>query len=488
MSWLKFIVAALLVVGLCATSECADPLKRPTPERMPEFRSVVSEADYSARAAKALEALAQAREQAAGHWPTAGVRLLKVEPNSPAASLGMKVGDVIVRFGDLKVWNPQIVPRFRHREFTCEFFSAESGQLRTVTIPPGAMGVQFGWYWRPELVYLRGKSTKPKWDEDVFVAITSASRDADLAETAWNRALAKGYSVDGHAAASGTEICLSQGRTELAWDFAYFASRADQDGEIEVHPVLLFRAAVANYQLNELRRIAVAHRQAVGLSPEEVQGLIDLHQGRSAAEREMAPPSEKAASMYRDNLIPRLMAVRPGPNQPDLGELLHKRSMTSAASIAHFQKDVFVPVEPTPNVDLSFRFTWQPEPGDAQGFLKQFTVNLLMAPDFNPSSEEFDFRPFAVGWGMGERALSLMLGPMATEVDYQDPGVQSGGDASHAIHIVKVGGQAEVFLDDRRLLYLPVEEDAAQAVLTLKSVGSKTVLTEFEFVELVEKR
>lgn len=478
---------AVLVLIICGQAQALDPLERPAPQEFPAFRKLVEAKVYATRTSSILASMNEARSRAEAGWPRVGKEVLTVEPDSQAARLGLRPGDIVTQIDDIKLWSADAMPR-SERQQQFEYFSPVTGETTTVSIEPGKLGLATTAYWRPEFSYLKGDTTNSKWDDAVYVGIVAAATDPDLAETAWSRAIEAGYVANADAAAAGAQIALSQGRVDVASDFAHFATNSDAGQEDVAHPLLLFRVATANYQLYEMLRIVVGTPQLTQIGAEELQSLIALHRRRPAEQRELPPPHVLAESMLREDLLPRLARQKTRVAGTMLPVLRRNETATLDATPGNYQEELLSALEPTPNVDVTFKYTWQPAPGDDGGFVKQFYAILQDGRrDADLPPEAVHENAHLIGWSHAERMAGLRFTSWGSTAFYVDPGIKNGPDVEHEVRLLRVGGQAELFVDGRRLMYIPVDDTASLVWLHLRSIGSKTVIRDFKIDELIEK-
>lgn len=480
---------ALICFMTCVSSRAVaeDPLLKTASTQFPEFRKIVAPSDYSPRLAEAAELLKTARKEANGSLPMTGATVNVVFPESQAALAGVQEGDILIRFDDWMIWTAESLPRSQDHPQKCEYFAANSRRRKSFTAQPDLLGVKCSNHWRPDLVYLRSKSSNARWDADVHLAITSAAREPDLAETAWSYAIDKGYKPDGHAAASGIEIRFAQGRGDAAWDFASLASKADAAGEVEVHPLLMFRAAAANYQLREMLRLTERFPHVSPMNSTYVQLLMDLHLRRPEADRQLPPPHVLAESMHRDDLRPRLIPQRQTTATHRIAGLKRGEPLKVETESGFFQENAVSSSEPAPNVDVSFRFHWKPAPGDDKGYRKQSVFQLVDGRiDTRIELDHLQPKPALVGWSVAEELCELQFSSSRPNLTYTDRAVVPS-DKEHTVRFVRVGGQAELFLDGGRQLYVPVDQTAGEPWLYFKTIGSTLVISDLRFDELIEK-
>ncbi len=73
------------------------------------------------------------------------------------------------------------------------------------------------------------------------------------------------------------------------------------------------------------------------------------------------------------------------------------------------------------------------------------------------------------------------------EVYFPDPLVAADGKMPNTIRFVRVGGQIEVFINERRVLYQPIRPDLRLQDMRLQVVGASVNVTEFALDELIPR-
>ncbi len=65
--------------------------------------------------------------------------------------------------------------------------------------------------------------------------------------------------------------------------------------------------------------------------------------------------------------------------------------------------------------------------------------------------------------------------------------VASDGKGRNAVRFVRVGGQIEAFLNERRILYQPIPSDLMLQSIRFQVVGASVDVTEFTLDELIPR-
>lgn len=502
---------ALLLRGLlvmtCLTSEgCGqdagkDAGKNSTvkPLEHPAFKSRLADADYQARLAAAAAQIGEATSMAATARPAVGLTIKHVAEGSPADDLGMSPGDLAGRINGAPLWTTTTFGLEPRRSL--EFFSAPSQKMKTIRLPAGKIGVATIEYWRPEWDYLRSKTARADWNSDAVLGVMMASIDPDLAETAWAAAFAKGYVPDAYSAAAGLQIAMARSDADLAAACADYLGRLDAKQTAHVHPVVLYRAALANGRLSEMQRVIEKHPGIIPVDPLEIQHLIEL-QNQPAKPAATASLVETAAAQYvRIDQLPGATGHWHNDLRFSLPALQRKEALTLRAEPGRWDAVFVTPPEPTPNVDISFNFTWSPI-NEAQG---EFHSNVEVALVDNSSAEYGlgnigDQRPALMAFSITqssdatneygvqgyETRARLLHYPSHVPFQYVEPWIKWGSDAKYEIRILKIGGRGELFVNGRRQMSIPLDPHLKQIGLRVANSASEMVIHDVRFDELVE--
>ena len=484
--------ALLLVIAALSPARGAETEKSPfdwtAPAAPPEFRELVTDEDYKARSEAVLRTFGDYEALAKSRTPAVGMRCFGIFPNTQAERAGMKVGDIATRLDQQVLWSSTI-PRTEERQ-TLEYYSAAADRVLTTEIEPRAIGINPTPHWRPELLYLHGTTRSPKWDRDVLVGIVARERDPDLAETAWHRAVAAGYEPDEQSAMAGATIALAQNRPDAAADFAWPALQSEREtrGGTFVHPILLYRVAAAAGKLREAARLIRDHRAMFGdAAPEALLLLAERQESADEYAAGTPPPSRRAESMYRDDLIPRSRGLNFYSIEDYLPAVRRGEPPVLESTTAHYRIFAFGCSEPTRDVDFRVRFTVKPYNQTNDRYSKQIMVRL----EATDPGEQGD-----VPWstqdllevGVNEHAaVQLSHSNLPTEVDFAHSGIAADGEQPIEIRCVRVGARAEAFLNGQRVLDVPVDPNIRQVSCVIQVVGSVAKLLSVEADELIER-
>ena len=311
-------------------------------------------------------------------------------------------------------------------------------------------------YRRPDLAYLRSKDRDADLGCDTFVGLVAAPSDPTLAETAWHRALAAGSPRNRLCLASGAQLALAQGRPEAALDFWYEAEH--NGGSEPLDPLLAYRVMIANYKLEQARDLARKHPK---LFPNIAEGL------ESSSPR-IVPDLLKSAAIARAERpgtrhAPPRCAHRPDRPEPARGKPLSPpadktRRISHRSASDHFSViDLQMPqglrdFELRPGVDHG------PTDKRRASFVKLVRLDLS-------GVRKTDGPVHAEATLIGHVELEVPSGfslrncEPGDDVNFPDPLVAADGKVRNAIRFLRVGGQMEVFVNERRVIYQPILPD-----------------------------
>lgn len=478
-------VVSASVLSPAALVAADDPLVWEKPAAPPPFRPLLKDEEFTARRKKLLDALGELSVLEKSPLPEFGFRIVHVDSDGLAARLNLRVGDIIFKVDDHELRGPKFAGRDWRDRLEC--YSDRDRKNRTVSVQPGLLGIRLDRHARPELGYLRGTNRNPRWDRDVLTGIVAAESDPDLAETAWNRALMAGYPRDSFCSVWGATLALAQGRPEVAADFAWFPLDEGRKARRFEQPLPLFRAAIANYKLREAVELARAFPDQFVDDPETLEALVAVHQARSADRKVVSPPSVVAKSMLRENLLNRLVPLDYSTRIVFL-PLLRGTGNLKFRLEAYHKKAVWLGT-PTPvrNVELHVRYRMAPTSAAPAGDKRVFVG--LVNPDVAPEEVERGGSPDEVlaVEAFVHNPLRISQGFPPTNVWSDDASLKTDGSATNDVRIVCVNGQAEIFVNDKRILYAPVSDVVSRLAFRLEA-GSVTGLFEsVEIHELIEK-
>lgn len=475
------VILAALVASSFAQATAADLLEWSVPKAPPQFRRVLDADAYKRRSAPLDGLLTKAKTLSRTKYPDHGLKIHGILAPTALEASGLTLDDIVMRADGKPLWGRLSDPR--RGPTRVQFFSVRSNRVRDVRVAV-ALQRAFEIVRRPDLVYLRGKDQNPKWDRDVFIGLTTATTDPDLAETAWQRALASGYPRNRASLASGAALAMAQGRPETALDFWYEAEHAAESEPLD--PLLAYRVAIANGKWERVKALASEHPEIFGGVAEEAATLIANYRAMPAKAREVPSPTVQVAGMHRHDVRNDLIGADNITENKFLDRVRRQEEFEETVSSGHFRMLDLTHIEGINDFDLKFRFTMVPTDAQRSRFVKLARLML-----YGATRVDRDSPPEAMSLGQIELEMpsGFSLGLTGGEelVSLPDPQIHVDGKRPNSVRYVKVGGLLEVFINDRRILYRPVDPTFELHQIRFQSVGMTIEIDEFILAELIPR-
>jgi hypothetical protein len=480
--WVVILVVSSLVTFASGTADAADdPLEWRPPASKAPFRKLLSDADYQRLAAPVASRLPQALKESATQLPDHGLKISGVFAPGALQALGVTLNDVITAVDGEELWgrssqSPETPIRVR-------IYSTRQNRFRELQVTSD-LDSAFSIHRRPDLTYLRSQDRNSQWDGDTFVGLVAASSDPKLAETAWHRALAAGSPRNRLCLASGAQLALAQGRPQAALDFWYEAEH--NGGSEPLDPLLGYRVMIANHKLEQARDLARKHPKLLPNIAEGLETLVALHRARSPQERATPAPSVHARDRHRRDARGDLIGLSPLAEDTFL-ELLTKRDVfhTNPAS-DHFTLIDLQLAQGLGDFELVLALTLAPTDKRRADFVKLARLDLSgVRKSDNPDHADATL----IGHVELEvpSGFSLRNCQPGDDVYFPDPLVVADGKERNAIRFLRVGGQLEVFVNERRVLYQPILSDVMLLKIQFQVVGASVDVSEFTLDELIPR-
>jgi hypothetical protein len=469
-----------------AVAPGTDPIDWTKPAQVPGFREQVTGDEFKRQFDKAaaqidIGALEKSKRTHAGS------RIVMIKPDSQGEHLRLHLGDTIVSVNGKQSWDEDLDRRGEVQE-TMTYLTKE-GDIRNVEIEPGLLGVGCIFEWSPEMLYIRGDRRDSRWDKLVLVAILARNSNPDLAETALHQAVSAGYKPDLLTAGIAAEIALEQGRPEAAADFAYEAREADPTLPAQVYPQLLYRVAVANYKLDAAVHILSDYYGALPARAKTLNRLIAMHRARLDAERRVPPPSELVGKMRHVDLFPRMSATDPAMADWVKQVAAHGPPFDLIVPTAQYTAIGFQPKPAVRDVEVVARFTCRASDAADSEYGKILEIGLFQgAPAASDDLFSGGGNPPLLVAGISPKERNVNFshsGSPGTRIYYHDPLVRADGSQLIELRLLRIDGQAEMFINRRRVLYVPVDQKQENVGLLMKAVGVTAEVKEFHVDELV---
>jgi len=469
------------LVPMLGWADETDPLEWRPPDSPPQFRNLLADTEYRRRAAPYLSRLPQAMKDASNQQPDHGLQLSGVMDFGPLGAKGVNTSDIIAKVDGKEVWGRWPIPRdepaqlqiyyARRRKFGGIKLSTELDHLFSV-------------YRRPELAYLRDKTRNVDYDRDVFVALTTAASAPDLAETAWHRATAAGFPRNRLCLASAGCLALAQGRSETALDFW---NEADHFAGTEpLDPLLAFRVMIANYKLEKARDLATKYPEVFPGFSEGLALLIALHRDRPEKDRLLPPPAIRAKAMHRRDARGGLIGGNALAENRFLDRLIRREDFRVTPTSDRFSLVELASEQGLMNFDMRLDLTMAATDNRRAKFVKLARL-LLIGSEKSDSSTEVE--SVVIGHVELEvpSGFSLTCFEPSTPIYFPDPLIVSDGTNQNSIRFLRVGGQLEVFVNERRILYQPIDPGVLLRGIHFQAVGTTVDVNRFALDELLPR-
>jgi len=482
-SWFVILaVATSLITLVSGTSDADDdPLEWRPPASKAQFRKLLSDADYQRLSSPVVSRLAQGLKEAATKLPDHGLKISGVLAPGALEAQGVTLNDVITAVDGEELWGRY--SQSNERPIRARIYSARQNRFRELQVTTH-LGFGFSIHRRPDLAYLRSKDRNSAWDGDTFVGLVAASSGPKLAETAWHRALATGSPRNRLCLASGAQLALAQGRPEAALDFWYEAEH--NGGSEPLDPLLGYRVMIANYKLEQARDLARKHPKLLPNIADGLETLVALHRARSPQERAAPAPSVQARGMHHRDARGDLIGLSPTAEDTFL-ELLTKRDVFhTSVSSDHFAVIDLQLAQGLGDFEFGLALTLAPTDKRRADFVKLARLDLS-------GVRKSDDRDHAEATPVGHVELEVPYGfslrncEPGDDVYFQDLLVVADGKERNAIRFLRVGGQLEVFVNERRVLYQPTLSDVMLQNIHFQVVGASIDVSEFTLDELIPR-
>jgi hypothetical protein len=449
------------------------------PERRPEFRELVKGDEYARRMRAAL-ATVDVPALEASKAPAVGLEITKVAEGSQAERKGIRAGDYILDLdGEPLAYSWQLGALRKDRTQTLLIHRAD-GSAKSVDVREGRIGIWQGTQWAPELEYVRGAKRSPEWEGDVLVGLTRQREDPPLAETAWHRAIAKGYEPDALSDETGAHIAASRGRYEEAMAFAWLALRADPKRTRSAN--LLAEIALASFKLDLGLRILKKHPELIQEDLSAVERLIADFRLHVRGKERMIRATELADRKERRNLL-----VAPKPLNSAAEFFLPYLQGGSATFTPPRGKGIPVVFGPAAaDVEMVIRFS-------LEGVGDEENSCWLIAGWIDETCDDFETAKTCghihKGFGLevneskGAKVHHCVPEMQTTRIYHE---VKVGKKKRNLLRLVVCDRQCEAVLNGLRLYHGPWPGDVRRLVPCLKVVGLRAWVHEISVSELTD--
>ena len=476
-------IICILIFSSCNLYVCKIPHVK--------FRNVLTSKEFKSQANKGFKQLKPITELETSSLPLYGTIIVKQPPrNSQAGKHGMKIGDIITAIDQTELiyqwspWGRKTVPQTLH-------YVTSKGESKSFTIQPGIVGIRNVSYRRPDLWYIRHGQRNSKWDQYVLVALATQMSNPDLAETAWFYAFKEGYKEDVLSIWSSVFIAYYQGAPSLAW------SRLKQLKKMKSKPPLIlfpheeYSIALANGNIADMYSILEKYSSlSNAIIFHTINDIKGLMQQVKHSPMPKLPPTQQAENMKRVDIIQQSIAL--DSNYVSYNRFASFKEGTPfrfKQSVGYFKDIYFGTKEPLHNAELKTTFTIKKMPGESR-FANVFVVGMVDKNSDSISQGPFPGLPELMvyfecsGCNLpNSNALWIGYSKLNKSFATSAPKMKFDGKQIHTLRMIKVDNAGEIFLDGRRIAYVPLLPNSELSFF-LKTVGTDVKIKTFNIWKL----
>jgi hypothetical protein len=142
--------------------------------------------------------------------------------------------------------------------------------------------------------------------------------------------------------------------------------------------------------------------------------------------------------------------------------------------------------------ELHVKFRIRVSPGPETGFSSVFRAGLFdcSRDDIAQGKESqwvSELLGVQIGGEHGNVLHWVVHGDPALELTCMDPHLALDGKTVHELRVIRVGSRGEVYLDNKRLAFVPIPRNTGRVGFTLKSVGMDVSVLELDATEIQGK-
>ena len=463
-----------------------DPAVLVAPGEAPAFREVVKGAAWEKGLGEAVRRLGDLEAFAKSGLPEVGARIDTVDYfMGQGGELGLKPGEVISEIDGVAVDDDHFARRREERDQPITVVGVD-GKSRQVTISAGKIGVNLSPFVSPELVYLRRGKRDARWDALVAVGGANCIRNPDLAETAWARAMQAGYKADYLSDYCGMQIAWRQGRNEEAVAYCAMLHRRAGVPAILSFEHITQQLAIGNFKIAQALAMRMTvepgESKAEGEAGDFLQGLLDAHRQLTEKQR-LGPSPSEIASYVKTNL---LKEMEPWSTHNEEYDKYNREAMNKlakqeqplemSAPTAHYRAFQLVPKGEAAHVELIVRAKMFATDEQTSRYNKHLVVSLADCDE-----------PVGVVDPLARRRnplfLTVSINPQGLcRIEMNKSGIMRVASVPVAeeiadrrqftLKLLHAGGREEVWIDRRRLVYLPAAREPKKVGFQLNVVGT----------------
>jgi hypothetical protein len=476
------------------TEPAMDPAILSLSSGPPDFRQHFTGPDWNSRLAKALSDLGGLGALTKSNQAASGSRIYLMDDHGQAKDLKLAVGEVITKIDECPVDQRPINSMRRDADQSFTLVSPE-GRSRMVTIHPGHIGIDSIPIVRAELLYMRHGQRNARWDALAAVGAADCDTQPDVAETAWHDAIQAGYVPDFLSDFCGMRIAWEQGRMSDAVAFCEsMDARPEKFPGISKEP-WISQLALSDFKIEQALAFRMAPHPAEALPnvpySDHLRHLLAMHRALPDAQRLAADPSQVAASAVSD-LLP---AVTAGLDTSDAEmDKWRKAALAYIQAYRHLgvtvQGNHAVDVQGIPRVDAAnVQLTLKVNlstPTPAFNYTHFFYAMLIdcSGPDrFTAQNHPaiLIVMIYLPGEIWAEHVTPFV--PLVNNIVPVESDVRRA--SGFTLRLLHVRGREEVWINQRRVFYLPAESNPSRVGFLFGASGlTADAQVRFDRIEL----
>ena len=483
-----------------------DPMLWKAPEGQPKISPRVP-LDRSAlnSALARLGFLLEGREKLPEH----GIEIISIVPASQAETLGLALGDLVLKidgkpvllatdFNRLRTDKPQMV----------SIYSKGTG-AKEIEIQPGKFGAELRVFNRDNPMGFTGNWSDPRWADEVRIASFLVEGSPELAEAALAKAVAAGMEQNAAVNRFIAQLNINNYRYDEAMTFAYATLQQAPDDNMAVSMFIF--AAAANYKLEALVEFLKAHpKLPLNENLETFERLVKEHKALPETKRVCLSPRVAAKKMFKDDLTVRGEGFqfwkRPDPKNENaertlvvdkrIHSLLDEHSTRFELDPGTFYFNGFKPA--AKNIYVRCRFFVQPT-DKVDNVIKRQFLNLfriaLFPYDEKKGKTLDDHADMLTGLGLAvtpgypsyltqDHFLNVFKYALPN-LNKKDATIVNDGKSEMEIVLAVVDGSVEIIFNGNRVFYGPLGIPDSKLFVTYNAIGTTGSIQIFDVFELL---
>ena len=475
-----------------------DPmLWEPPTDKAPLFVERIPIAEYSIRLVKARARAAELEAKRAA-LPLRG-QIVERVARGQALMAGMEFGDILISLDDKPLVNPDDINKFRTETTqTLKYYSQKRGP-QTMSVQPGKIGTNVQSFDRNNPLDLDGKLDDPRWAEEIHLAGLLYMEDPEFAETALARAVGSGLPrtplLMERAARLAFRMAHYDQSMAIAWQALAEAKPDVPKARLGPIRFYFFNSAMADYKLEAALNMARKSEDPYFTKHIPVlEQMIAAHKALPAEVRLAPSPREMANHLYYDDLMVRLKQSPPltyhGTSdnviawekycESQRNALCANQPVGFAAPPGSFDEFGLLPA--VKNMHFQCRFVAEQPAQNLSGFAENFVFSFVSTKpaadgcSYLVGLQYFPERLSPWGWVYDRNTLQIAFDPLPFD---------RSAEFSHVIDFYAANGKFEAYVDNKRVMYVPMDSSDDPKSILFNYNGLNVKLLNLGYFELL---